>query len=236
MENKTQAQRRIAERFRALRKQGRTIRDHVPILAAVAKSLYRQHHAKHHGWLCDPVQDRLRWRLLSRYRAEIRHRGGSTIITHLHGCEVLSITDRQPKERLALLHVEGWKYYSRKEGSHHAHLSYLCGMDESGPWAVRVPGTLTMVSEAVLWITPAAVRRAQANGKRVLRQGDVYVVETIRDQSWNLEALPFSHRWNPETRILSHEGHGDLHVPFPCHFYRQIVLEMEMGHAGRGGD
>ena len=36
MENKTQAQRRIAERFRALRKQGRTIRDHVPILAAVA--------------------------------------------------------------------------------------------------------------------------------------------------------------------------------------------------------
>lgn len=123
----------------------------------------------------------------------------------------LDIIDRG--NGLYLLGLDGWKKYTRST-SWHVSLRYLCGHDDNGAWAVRLPGTIETVEDAVAWTTPAEVHKAQAAGKRVLRQGDVWMVEARKD---NLNALPRGHRFDPETRTLTHDGgHAALHVPFPA--------------------
>jgi hypothetical protein len=126
------------------------------------------------GRLLTP-QDRLHARLVSLYSGEISRRGGETgIQVSPKTWQPLRVTDRS--RGLCVLHAEGWRYYSRR--SWHAALSYLCGGDEGGPWAVRVPGTITTVTGALDAITPAAARHAAAAGKAMLRQGDLYALET----------------------------------------------------------
>ena len=57
--------------------------------------------------------------------------------------------------------------------------------------------------------------------RKVLRQGDVWILEQNRD---NLKALPSTHVWDAATRTLSHNGHGVLHIPFPFRAYPQRTL------------
>lgn len=55
---------------------------------------------------------------------------------------------------------------------------------------------------------------AAAEGRQVLRQGDVFLVERRRGGD-DLAALPERHRFDPESRTLTHPQHGSLPVPFP---------------------
>ena len=112
--------------------------------------------------------------------------------------------------------------------SRKATLAYLCGTDDNGRWAVRVPGTCTTVALALTAITPAPVRAAHAKGKRVLRQGDLYVVEARTD---DFDALQVTrHVWDREHRVVRHldpdRPHSDLPVPFKAKAYLQSVLRM----------
>ena len=100
---------------------------------------------------------------IQRFVSEISRRGGETTIDHMPygraGWKHVQERELEPvnKERvtepagsrrtLYLLHCEGWRYYSRGFGSRKASLSYLCGVDDNGPWAVRVPGTIETVGE-----------------------------------------------------------------------------------------
>jgi hypothetical protein len=186
------------------------------------------------------VTERYHARLLARYRKVIATRGGELTIEEKSRRVLLQISDR--RDGLAVLHAEGWRHYSSRFGARHATLSYLCGADDNGPWAVRVPGTVRTVGDAVDWVTPAAVKAAAQSGRRVLRQGDTYAVESRVDRAASdAQALPRAHAWDPTTRTLQHDPsdarpHRPLHVPFPCRFFVQRVYAMRRGGGRARGD
>lgn len=128
-------------------------------------------------------------------------------------------------ETIILLRAEGWAKYSRNwmraMGFHGVHksLAILGGIGPEGPWAVRVPGTITDVDTALRWLKPKVVRDAESRKLRVLRQGDVWIVERNRVHADDLRQLPSSHSWNAESRTLTHNTHSHLHVPF---FFKAI--------------
>jgi hypothetical protein len=177
-------------------------------------------------------RERLRWRLIRECSSEIAARGGETDIDGRQ----IHVIQRFPGG-LTLVGCQGWRQYSRRFGSRRASLAYLCGRDDNGTWAVRVPGTCGSIGEAVAWVEPAAVKAARQAGRRVLRQGDVYAVEARRDDA---SGLPPRHRFDAERRLLLHldeaRPHAPLHVPFPARFFAQRVYQM--GRSGRraGGD
>lgn len=163
---------------------------------------------------------------------EIIRRGGDTFVTVSGRRLEVQLIDRDPVARLYLFATER---EPRRPG-----LAYLCGRDDNGPWAVRVEPNITTVAAALEYITPPAVRAAQQKGVQVLRQGDVYVVPTEQDQTAkSASALPWSHRWDPARRVLTHaprdrRNHQELAVPFPAVFIPQRALEMARavrGHA-----
>ncbi|MFC6883406.1 hypothetical protein [Actinomadura yumaensis] len=177
-----------------------------------------------------PVAERLIEHLTARYTAEIWRRGGETGIQEGFKASALRtkpLTLVARRDRLAVLHVDGWRYYSRRHGSRRAALSYLCGVDDAGPWAVRVPGTIVTVADAVAWVIPAEVTKAPADGRQVRRQGDVYAVETTKrydtPSRWvgddvrinDISGEPMtSHYWNAATRTLVHRPlDGRKHRP-----------------------
>ena len=177
------------------------------------------------------VQRRSVDRLARAYRAEIRARGGEIAIEERDGETRIRLVDK--RDGLCLLHADGWRAYSKRE-SHRASLSYLCGADDSGRWAVRVPGTIERVSSAVEWVEPAEVRIAKKRGLTVLRQGDVYAVQTTRKSlDGTGDRLPSNHAWDAEARVLTHTEHAPLSVPFFCRFYMQKAYVM--GRSGRMG-
>jgi hypothetical protein len=177
------------------------------------------------------LKERLHRRLVATYAAEIARRGGETAIdTDRDRQAGLQVVDR--RDTLTLLHRTAWRYYSRTAKPRLASLSYLCGHEHGQPWAVRVPGTITTVTAALVWVTPAAVRDARAADRPVWRQGDVYAVATTKRHDGTGE-LPERHAWNPASRLLSHPEHGQLHLPDPVRFMRQNAYSMGRG-AGRG--
>lgn len=180
-----------------------------------------------------------RMAIIDRYEREIRRRGGETTIEGSYRTEGLGVTGRSGG--FVVLHAEGWRQYSRGFGARRASLSYLCGEDDNGPWAVRVPGTIKTVGQALQWVTPVQVREAENVGRRVLRQGDVYAVESRVDRAAeSAQALDraTAHIWDEANRILRHQpydgrSHADLTVPFPCRFVQQRAYRM--GRSGRRG-
>ncbi|MFD8146083.1 hypothetical protein [Streptomyces sp. NPDC059708] len=179
---------------------------------------------------------RLTAKIERQMRAEILRRGGETAIEGSSHTAVVELVDRNAPERLYLLHAEGWRQYSRAFGARRASLSYLCGRDDAGAFAVRVPGTVTTIADALTWLEPAEVTRAKAAGKRVRRQGDVYAVETVRAHDGKgAQDLPEAHEWRPETRTLVHRPqdgrkHRPVRVAYPARFVMQRAYQM-----GRSG-
>lgn len=167
---------------------------------------------------------------------EIERRGGEIEIVERPWLKEYVSRKLKPvdiKDDAIVLHCEGWRYYSRRFGSKFAAMSYVCGIDDSGPWAVRIPGTIKTVADALDWITPASVKKAIAAGKRVIRQGDVYAVETAKQHDGigadNLER----HEWLSYCRFLLHPEHTPISVPFPVRFVQQRVYKM--GRTSRRG-
>jgi hypothetical protein len=189
----------------------------------------------------EPVTARLARRLVAEARREIRRRGGETVILgkndSVSGSLVLA--DRDRAQRIILVRAEGWRYYSSRFGSRHVELAYLYGRDDAGPWAVRVPGSITTVREGLAWLTPAAVKQARAERRRVRRQGDVYAVETTaRRDGRGVADLPEAHEWRASTRHLVHNPddgrkHRPLRLPYPVEFIPQRAYEM--GRSGARG-
>jgi hypothetical protein len=133
-----------------------------------------------------------------------------------------------------LLGADGFAKYSSRIGTYPASLALLCGQDDAGLWAVRVPATIRTVEAALEWLKPAEVRKAEEAGKTVLRQGDVWIVERTRDAMARSE-LPEGHRWDAARRCLLHQGHQEVQVPFPAIAIRQSTIA-ENGVGRRRGD
>ncbi|HEY3483594.1 MAG TPA: hypothetical protein VGL02_32405 [Streptomyces sp.] len=199
-----------------------------------------------------PLTERVNQWLADRYIAEINRRGGETAIASGNKASDLRTNPLKVVDRadgLTVLHVTAWRYYSRQFGSRPASLSYLCGRDDNGDWAARIPGTITTVAAALDWLTPAAVKKALAIGKRVHRQGDIYAIATVRQHDaptgwigddWRTgpDGPQTSHHWDADSRILSHHPedgrrHADLHLPHLVRFVQQSTYGHGRG-AGRG--
>lgn len=185
------------------------------------------------------LEERLRRHLVRRFCAEILRRGGEVSIDGRYGSTELEAVDRAGG--LVLLRAEGWRQYSRRFGARRARLAYLCGRDDNGDFAARVAGTCMTVAEALEELTPAFVRRARASGRRVLRQGDVWIVELgPRARGDDFRALPDSHLWIAERRLLVHASadgrdHAPLHVPFLARAVPQSTLQMGRDGAAAWG-
>lgn len=176
------------------------------------------------------LQARLHAHLAKRYTAEVAARGGETTIDGKAG-PVARLQLRERADGLVLLGADGWRYYSSRQPQRHVSLRYLCGMDDNGPWAVRVPGTCDTIEAARAHLEPAEVKKAREAGKPVLRQGDVWVIPARRD---DFSDLPERHVWDAATRTLRHDdGHMPLHVPHPARAVVQRTLQM--GRSGRRG-
>lgn len=176
-----------------------------------------------------PLRVRRAAYLVAQYSAEISRRGGEVSIQGQDRAYPLTLADEAGG--LYLLRAEGWRHYSRAFGARPASLAYLCGRDDNGRWAVRVPATCRRVADAQPRIEPAAVQQARDWGRTVLRQGDVYAVETLPGHDGRgVRDLPPNHRWDPVSRHLQHldpqAPHATLHIPFPCRFVTQQVLRM----------
>lgn len=171
--------------------------------------------------------------------AEIERRGGETQIDGRYGSSYLEIISRGTSDGqpCVLLVAEGWRRYGSRHPARRACLGYLVGIDDAGIWAVRVPGTMRSVSEAVRWLTPREVVTARMAGRTVLRQGDVYVIEARVDRMADTR-LPRGHEWRPETRYLVHRpSDGRKHKPVKVAFPARVVPQRayRMGRSGRRG-
>lgn len=126
---------------------------------------------------------------------------------------LLTVWDIDPGRRAWLCGCEYWYKYSRRVGSYFLEASYLCGNDHGQYWAVRIPGNIRTVAQAIDWLTPAAVARFQEDGLRwTARQGDVWLVE-LKAGADNLRALPRAHTYDPDSRTLTHAQHAPIKVP-----------------------
>ena len=117
---------------------------------------------------------------------------------------------------VGLLRGEGWADYGSRVRARRKTVVLLAGTDDAGWWAVRVPATVDSVAGGLRWLEPAAVRRARADGMRVLRQGDVWIVERARGDAMGTTRLPLGHRWDAGSRMLHHGAHSEVHVPWPA--------------------
>ncbi|MFJ5635082.1 hypothetical protein ACIQF5_20895 [Streptomyces goshikiensis] len=192
----------------------------------------------------ESVGERLTRRLVSQARAEIRRRGGETAVFGKNDRVTgsLHLVDRDRGQRIILVKAAGWRYYSTRTPQAYVELAYLHGTDDAGPWAVRVPGTMTTVREALAWLTPNEVVKALDKGLRVRRQGDVYAIETSAkrdgDGTWD---LPEGHTWRANTRHLVHtpadgRKHRPLRLAHPVRFVVQRAYAMGRSGARVNGD
>jgi hypothetical protein len=169
--------------------------------------------------------------VLDRFEEEADRRYVYATVTDKRGtAEPFRVADRADVggHQLYLITTRGWQYYSSRVPARYRVMAWLYGTDDAGQWARRVPATATTVQAAIEAITPAVVSEARRSGRRVLRQGDIYAVETTaRYDGAGLPDLPTSHVWHPDTRYLVHRPddggkHRPTHVSFPCRFVLQL--------------
>jgi len=136
----------------------------------------------------------------------------------------LFLDSSDPARMAALLHgIDPW-------GQEVSRLVVGFNLDDGSWWSKRVPAGMRTVAEALAWLEPDEVKAARMEGRTVLRQGDVYAVESKEDAV--IGKIPKSHRWDPEGRTLTHHpeyppAHAELHVPFRCTLVRQRAMPPE---------
>jgi len=168
------------------------------------------------------------------YRQEIENRGFETsFISGFKGApsrqdriEEIGLTESRRGLRLYV--ADGWKKYSRN-CVYPVRLVYLAGVDRGQYWAIRCPASVKTIDQALAYTEPAAAKNARKSGLRVIRQGDVFIIEKKRGKD-NLRGLPASHQFNPDTREIIHESHRKISIPFPF----RIALGKSLSPEGRG--
>lgn len=184
--------------------------------------------------------------LEERFQARLREIGWEQILKRglsrpafLNKPDLLRVASRVRGERLWLLHGEGWYKYSGPFGSRYQTASYLCGCEDGHYWAVRVPGTITTVDQAELWLMPAPVRKEHLDGQnQVWRQGDMYFIpQPSGRHCHDLSALHGTrHHAEVVDRVdvgvvVTHPEHSTLNLP-SAHYYR-VYQQTQLNGAGR---
>lgn len=176
---------------------------------------------------------------MDKYRNELEQRAGEhrwelSFMTGYKGdgwakAQEVSVEETERKRGVRLYAIEGWKKYSRNQSYFTSH-RYLAGIDSGEYWAVRLPGNINNISDGFAWLTPAAVTRAISKSKWVTRQGDVYFIQSTRD---NLTDLPESHEYyRAARRIFLHGEHKSVKVPDHVKGVK-VVRQKQMASTGR---
>lgn len=131
----------------------------------------------------------------------------------------------------AILEVEGWAQYSRSFGARYTRVVVLVVYDHDTHTrrAMRVGPQVSTVAQALDYLKPAAVKRAEQAGKKILRQGDFYFVPARRADFTALIGTRHEIRGN----AVCHPEHGCLPLSGPMRAYRQMAVQGGWG-GGRG--
>jgi len=165
----------------------------------------------------EELTDKVRAALLRRAERQINRRHIRVPLDFWNSEDMSKdITDRVTSQHMWVTHYAwktrpGWYEHTR-----HMHASFLCGRSEGQDWAARVPGTITTIEKALDWLVPAAVKKAQAEGKTVYRQGDMYFLQ-LKLYRHDMNAMFASrHRWDGATIYsagsVTHPQHPPVHL------------------------
>lgn len=151
----------------------------------------------------------------------------------------VTVMERQINPNMWLVHY-AWKARNRnvwgdtQKATRDKHASFLCGTEDGQDWAVRVPGTLYTIKDALHWITPGPVRQAIKKGKTVYRQGDMYFIP-LQISGPDLDALYGSGHTaarGTDGITVTHGQHPDLLLPNLRNRYSwRAVSQMQMGNS-----
>jgi hypothetical protein len=132
----------------------------------------------------------------------------------------LFIRNRERPGGLWLCACEYFYEYSKRFGAWKQRAAYLCGKDDSGYWAMRVPSTCHTVRTALSKAFPAEFLKAKEEGRRTWRQGDILAVELKRGKD-NTNALAGTRHTFRDTRYLVHPEHKPVRLPnTPVKFFQ----------------
>jgi hypothetical protein len=183
----------------------------------------------------DPLilQSQNRWDRLMKIYLRAANFAGNTV--DRDNGDLREIADYNSQKRMALVRVNGWGNYSSRYGAFLRKAGLvLYDSDSSAYRFLRVGPDIETIDEALEYIKPAAVKRAESSGKRVLRQGDIYF---IPQKTWNLRALDGTNHQPVEENeqiIIRHPTHSDLILESPHKAVRQILAHNgSFGGAGR---
>jgi hypothetical protein len=134
------------------------------------------------------------------------------------------VSDYDGKNRMAVIRVEGWINYSRRYGTFRKMSGLVLFDRDSKEYRfLRVSPKITAVKEALDYIKPAAVKEAEAKGKEVIRQGDIYFVPA---RKWSVDNLG-NHRAEKmgDTVIIKHPTHPPVVLDSPHRAYQQMTVQ-----------
>jgi len=178
-----------------------------------------------------PARERVKAFLVRLALQAIRDRSLDTPTGWEEEEEGVEVLDRDVQQRTWLIGNSYSYHYSNRFGDRNISGAFLCGREHGQIWAVRVPGTLSTVPDALAWLEPATVTKAKEKGRIVLRQGDFYFVEMPRYREDNMDALQWTdHEYAAQGRLVAHPQHG--HVIFPQDRHFKAVPQSQMGHGG----
>lgn len=131
------------------------------------------------------------------------------------------------KRRMALIGVDDWVQYTKRYGTY-VHMRGLVLFDEDSETYrfLRVGPKVRSINEALDYIKPAVVKKAEDEGKYVIRQGDVYFVPS---RTWNMKNII---RTNHHVKIqedgsciIDHNTHNPVILRTPHKAYRQMIVQ-----------
>ncbi|ADU97782.1 hypothetical protein Theam_1826 (plasmid) [Thermovibrio ammonificans HB-1] len=143
--------------------------------------------------------------------------------------------DAKPTENGFAVLVRYTLYRSGLDFGRWREFSYLAGYDDGSSFVERVSPQVQTVEEALEWLKPAEVKKAEREGRRVYRQGDVFFVELKSKRKKITDySLPENHRavvGDDGTVKVVHHEHSVLILPHP-HF-KPVVRKVIEGRRVR---
>lgn len=135
------------------------------------------------------------------------------------------VADYNSKESIALVKVDSWINYSRRYGTWVKMSGLVLKDKDSGQFRfLRVGPDITNIDDALSYIKPSEVKKAEKEGKKIIRQGDIYF---IPQKTWNLSKLAgTNHKVIKEKNkvLVCHETHGNLTLETPHKALQQIIV------------
>jgi len=128
-------------------------------------------------------------------------------------------------------------YRSGLEYGRYREFSYVVGFGDGSSFVDRVSPEVDSVEEALEWMKPAEVRKAEAEGRKVLRQGDVFFVE-LRSRRRSLKDynLPSNHRVVVEGNTVKVVHHEHSVLILPHAYFKPVVRKTIVGTVRRTVD